>query len=205
MVCSYRGAAQCTPCSNHPPGYPECHPVSNDVVRCQADSGDTRAATRNRAPFRSRGKVLTLPTKARALKSGSGRKVSLSISSVLAPMIPVSNSPPHAGRPAAHSSDRSNLRPQNDSGSPAPRPYTVARRSSLRATSGTTSPPACAPPLLSPDHGACALPADDRSALTRHRSGLHSVRLPVLREPRPTKLGPLTLLGPPLHAWRPTH
>jgi hypothetical protein len=39
-------------------------------------------------------KVLTLPTKARALKSGSGRKVSPPISSGLAPMIVASNSPP---------------------------------------------------------------------------------------------------------------
>ena len=114
-------------------------------------------------------------------QSCGGRRVSPPISSVRAPTIVASNSPlvGEAGCPLKASV--SVLRPQNDSGSPAQRPCTVARTSSPRATSGTTSWLACGRPPLSPVPDACASPTGDRSGPARCHSAPHSVPLPPAR------------------------
>src|SRR5271165_765965 len=123
-------------------------------------------------------KRFDVQTKAVLLESRGGRRVPPAISSVRAPMICASNSPLFRGGRLPTQPVGSVLPPQDDSGSPARPPCTVARTSSLRATSGTTSPPACAPPPLWLERDACARPDDDRSGPARRRSAPPSVPLP---------------------------
>ena len=77
-----------------------CHPVPNDGVRVNEFWATLLRGRPKERHFALAGKVLTSPTKARALKSRGGRRVPPSNSSVRASMIPASNSP----KQAAHSS-----------------------------------------------------------------------------------------------------
>src|SRR5439155_9039717 len=114
-------------------------------------------------------------------QSRGGRKVSPSISSVRAPTIAASNSPLIGEAGCLLKPSVSVYRPQNDSGSPAPRPCTVARNSSSRATSDTTWWPACAPPLPWPGRDVCAPPGDDKSGPVRRHNAPPTVPLPPAR------------------------
>ena len=123
--------------------------------------------------FALAGKILTFLTKARVLSIGrwtQGRTPHLFGTGSQNCCFEL---PAHFGEAGCPlNASVSVLPPQNDSGSPAPRPCTVARTSSPRATSGTTSPPVCALPLPWPGRDVCAPPGDHRSAqlrVTAHR------------------------------------
>src|SRR5207245_10357030 len=117
-------------------------------------------------------------------QSCGGRKVSPPISSVLTPTIAASNSPLVRGGRLPTQAVGSCLPPQNDSGLPAPRPCIVARTSSPRATSGTTSPPTCGPLPPWPARDVCAPPAGDRRGPTQHLSAPRSGPPPPAENPQ---------------------
>ena len=117
-------------------------------------------------------KLLTSRLKLVFLSRG-GRRVPPPISSVLScNHDSFIRTPRSSGRlPTKHSV--SVFPPQNDSGSPAQRPCTVTRTSSLRATSDTTSWPVSATATLA--RARCSPPGDGRPRQRRYQS--HQARV----------------------------
>src|SRR5437879_12170142 len=118
-----------------------CHPVSNDVAHVKANWAiplPVAFLVFEKRHFALAAKVLRFRPRLMFSQSRGGPKVSPYISSVRAPTLAASNSPLSGEAGCQLMRPVSVVRPQNDSGSPAPRPCTVARTSRPRATDDAT-------------------------------------------------------------------